>query len=422
MATLREEDMTRRRAAEPVAEPVADPMSTVDKHVIEAAALRQAEDGRGEIMEARRKGRVEAETHRISEEVTHAAQKRERARMANTPVIELAEGTAALKVPQDSARPRHALPPVARLRSVVVPLDGTSDAERALPYAAGLAAAAGAHLTLAHVLGPHGRHPEAVLDRILAHVVIDAIPPEVNDDLPTYLESLRQRLALLAPDSKALLISASSVEKGLLALEERGEADALAIAPSRHHDGTVRYFGHVVAGVVRHGRAPVLLVPPQVPAPAEERPTMARVLVPLDGSQLAEASLPVVGALLRGGHVREVALLNAEETFLPHPEGEAYLGEVRRMLRDLAPASDAAITTAVVPGAAPATIVAVSNGQLTGRNDGRTIAARPFDLIVMATHARGGLGRWLVGSVADYVLAHVARPVLIVHPGDPATR
>jgi hypothetical protein len=62
-----------------------------------------------------------------------------------------------------------------------------------------------------------------------------------------------------------------------------------------------------------------------------------------------------------------VALLNAEETFPPHLAGKVYLAEMRRMPRDLAPASDAAITTAVVPGAAPVTIVAVSNGQLTGR-------------------------------------------------------
>jgi hypothetical protein len=80
MATMREEDMTRRQAPELVA----DPMSTLDKHVIEAAALRQAEDGRGEIMEVRRKGRIEAETHRISEEMTYAAQERKRARGRTT--------------------------------------------------------------------------------------------------------------------------------------------------------------------------------------------------------------------------------------------------------------------------------------------------------------------------------------------------
>jgi nucleotide-binding universal stress UspA family protein len=40
----------------------------------------------------------------------------------------------------------------------------------------------------------------------------------------------------------------------------------------------------------------------------------------------------------------------------------------------------------------------------------------PANLIVMATHGRGGVGRWLYGSVASYVLPRVHAPVLLVHP------
>lgn len=39
------------------------------------------------------------------------------------------------------------------------------------------------------------------------------------------------------------------------------------------------------------------------------------------------------------------------------------------------------------------------------------------DLIVMSTHGRSGLGRILLGSVADYVIRHARCPVLVVHPG-----
>lgn len=416
------EEVTRRDAPEG-AEIVVDPMTPLDRHVIEADALHQAQERRGEIMEARRKGKAEAEMHRLSEAMTRAAQ--ERQRMEAAPATGLAEGAlatspSALNVPADGvlARSRRPTPPLPQLRSLAVPVDGTPDAERALPFAAALAVALGAHLTLAHVLGPHGRPPGTVLDRIIEHVVVDVAPPDAEDDMPRYLESLRQRLAPRVPDSKALLISASSVEAGLLALTARGEADVLAVASSWQNEGMSRIFGHVVAGLVQHGHTPLLLVPPRAPTLAAQPPTIARVLVPLDGSWLAEAALPFVGALLRGGHIREVALLNAEETFIPHPVGKTYLRDIRRMLLDMAPGGDAAITITVTSGAAPSTIVAASEGRI----DGQTDAIQPFDLIVMATHGRGGLGRWLFGSVAEYVVGHVARPVLLVHPGTPVER
>lgn len=40
----------------------------------------------------------------------------------------------------------------------------------------------------------------------------------------------------------------------------------------------------------------------------------------------------------------------------------------------------------------------------------------PFDLVALATHGRGGLRRWLLGSVAEYVVTHAAVPVLVVRP------
>ncbi len=44
-------------------------------------------------------------------------------------------------------------------------------------------------------------------------------------------------------------------------------------------------------------------------------------------------------------------------------------------------------------------------------------AAQPSDVIVMASHGRGGLSRWLLGSVAEDVVRHATVPVLLVHAG-----
>jgi nucleotide-binding universal stress UspA family protein len=141
-----------------------------------------------------------------------------------------------------------------------------------------------------------------------------------------------------------------------------------------------------------------------------------RVLLPLDGSDLAERALePAVDlARLTGArlhllrvvdftrlegrglagvaleYVYPAALLEAEET-----AAGAYLDRVRERLA----ARDVEADVEVRHGIASREIV------------GQT---RTGDLIVMATHGRGGVSRWFLGSVAEEVVRHASVPVLLV--------
>ena len=149
---------------------------------------------------------------------------------------------------------------------------------------------------------------------------------------------------------------------------------------------------------------------------------IARILVPLDGSALSESALGIVDDLARGPG-REIELLRVVpsggaglatfaamgagagidpgwDAALDQQAGEAraYLTSVARRLP-----SGTRVHTAVRVGDPPAEIA------LRARQGG-------FDMIVMSTHGRTGLGRWVMGSVADAVAHRTAVPVLLIHP------
>ena len=128
------------------------------------------------------------------------------------------------------------------------------------------------------------------------------------------------------------------------------------------------------------------------------------LLVPLDGSRLAEAALPYALGLAGATGARVLLLHVVPDAALRLPKAldlEATAREARRLLA--APPQDCAVETSVGCGD-PAQVIADA------------AAVRRAGLIVMTTHGRSGLGRWLYGSVAEGVLRRAPVPVLLV-PG-----
>ena len=136
-----------------------------------------------------------------------------------------------------------------------------------------------------------------------------------------------------------------------------------------------------------------------------------KILVPLDGSTLAESALSKATELARmyGG---TLMLLRAAEAYVMTGndvvaaqvrvvrEAEAYLDVVANRLRT---AGCEPVTTTVWYGE-PATSI-VEAAKFNGA-----------DMIVMTTHGRTGFGRLLLGSVTDSVLRGTSTPVLVLHP------
>jgi nucleotide-binding universal stress UspA family protein len=137
-----------------------------------------------------------------------------------------------------------------------------------------------------------------------------------------------------------------------------------------------------------------------------------KILVPLDGSPLAERALPYAETLARSHGAQLVLVRAVEAHVLPgrdHPdaqravvsEADAYL---TRWAKRLTAMSGLDVETAVYYGTAERGIV-------------EEVTLRGADLVVMSTHGRSGLGRFIMGSVADHVLRHAPVPVMLVPAG-----
>ena len=158
---------------------------------------------------------------------------------------------------------------------------------------------------------------------------------------------------------------------------------------------------------------PILLVRPQEEAPnLATQVTLRHILIPLDGSDLAEQILePAIelGCLTQA----EYTLLRVVEPFMPPPheptgplfdqlarEAQTYVDSVAERLRGR---SLRVQTRVVINRWAAAAIMAEAR-------------VHANDLIALETHGRGGLARLLLGSVADKVVRGALTPVLLHRP------
>lgn len=141
--------------------------------------------------------------------------------------------------------------------------------------------------------------------------------------------------------------------------------------------------------------------------------TMNKVLVPLDGSPLAEAVLPCAVSLAQRLQA-SVELLQVTEGYsLRAPELPVELAlEMQQRGQQRAQEYLQQCSSRFAP-----LRVACHTPQGSPRSEiGRVALEQGCQLIVMATHGREGIRRWLLGSVAEAVLRHAPCPVLLVRP------
>ncbi len=145
-----------------------------------------------------------------------------------------------------------------------------------------------------------------------------------------------------------------------------------------------------------------------------------RILVPLDGSKLAEAALKQACHLAK---LTDAELILVRATILPTiPMGTVPIDitELRENeRRGVAQYLEQAAERAKAEGVKKIETVVVDNEAAIAIID--TAEKYEVDLIVMSTHGRTGLNRWLFGSVAEKVLRHSNRALYIVRSTTPAS-
>jgi nucleotide-binding universal stress UspA family protein len=141
--------------------------------------------------------------------------------------------------------------------------------------------------------------------------------------------------------------------------------------------------------------------------------TPNKILVPLDGSEMAEAAIPPALEMAKAGSPLLILMRAADARVLPGTdaidaqvqavrEAEEYLAAVKAKLEKTGAKG---IETHVWYGPAAPAIVEAAKVQ-------------KVDLIVMSTHGRSGLGRIIFGSVAESVLRGTRVPIFLIRPSD----
>ncbi len=146
-----------------------------------------------------------------------------------------------------------------------------------------------------------------------------------------------------------------------------------------------------------------------------------KIMVPVDGSQLAECVLPHVEALAKGSQVKEVVFVRVVEPFRVPSSGELVMSQKEIARFDAEHKANAEKYLKELVGRVKLEGVKSRWELLTGavaENLADYAAKNGIDLVVIATHGRSGVSRWVWGSVADRVLRSSCTPVLMVRaPG-----
>ena len=283
---------------------------------------------------------------------------------------------------------------------ILVPLDGSPLAEQILPYV----------------------RPLAVTDNIPVELLwVNDIetaqwPPRSGKEYlrqaaAKYLTAVR-RIDSIEADGKP----AEEIVRRVAA-----EPSCLIAMATHGMSGMRRWLiGSVASKVAQLAHNPLLLVRPTENADPAAAIELNTIFVPLDGSGLAEKALPHAVALAKrlklavqllrvytlpsdayivaDGVIAQGAAQFREAT---HKEAESYLEGKVESLR--AESLDQVIGTAIEGDAASEII---------------DLAAKTANsLIVMSTHGRSGIGRWLLGSVAEKAIQHSRAPVLLIRAG-----
>jgi nucleotide-binding universal stress UspA family protein len=315
---------------------------------------------------------------------------------------------------------------------ILVPLDGSTRAEAALPVAARLARANSGTLTVLRVV-------TAPLDMDLRPVQLTrraALAQETDvARAQEYLAQVTSSDDLRGIDIRTEVLTGAPAQVILL-FTPLQPVDLLVMC-SHGATGFKRWLlGSVAEKVARHVPFPVLLLREGGPAlvgtpPHAEGPL--RALVPLDGSVQAKAALvpaeQLIASLVAPGPgelhlVRVVALSGVEQ--LSQSEREAVMHKAKQYLSSMVkqvreglvagPVADLklAITWSVTIDDDIATSIIRMAEDGEGMEDFG--GSGSSDVIAMTTHGYSGLQRWATGSITERVLHATRLPLLIVRP------
>jgi nucleotide-binding universal stress UspA family protein len=297
-------------------------------------------------------------------------------------------------------------------RSILVPVDGSTFSEHALPVAARIAHRAGAHLQLVRVI-PSGP---------LEDLFVSAGERYPWDEGRKYLRRAADQVEARTGVRPAVRLLGGPVADTLCEYATLHGPDLVVMTTHARRPLPRFWLGSVADELASRLAMPLLLVRPNGEAPDWAAPPPKNMLIALDGSPWAEgalgpavelgrltgASYTLLGAVSPPMAAFDLPVYGTgliDESALEGVEGvmRDYLEGAARRLRE----EGLEVRTRVVPEGRPAAAILAE------------AEAQPCDLIALATHGRRGLSRLFLGSVADKVVRGASASVLLCRPPAP---
>ncbi len=303
---------------------------------------------------------------------------------------------------------------------VIVPLDGSALAEQILPLGVSIARKMGRPLMVLQVVPiPTRAAPGETGGVLTVEEMLDLLRSRAQE----YLAGVEKRIkeADVGVSVEGLIVTARTPAEGIAAAADEHHASFVVMA-THGYTGLSRWaLGSVTDQVLHLTKHPLIVVRPQeqekpTPLSEETLPVLRRIVVPLDGSPLAEHVLPFVADLARAFNAElflyrvltmpftglgvDTGFVLAEQYWeIAREEAETYLKGVAGSLQQQG------LTVSYNVGIEPVADAILAFADQVGA-----------DLIAMTTHAREGLTRLIMGSVADRVVRAGHAPVLVVRP------
>jgi len=294
---------------------------------------------------------------------------------------------------------------------LLVTLDGSQLSESILPYSRVLA---------------RKLHSNVDLLRVIEREVVDvAVNPKKNyshsdaeSDLRTASNNYLSEIAASFDDVQKVSCFTFVGDPVEVILDKAHEQDDALLAMSTHgRSGMQRWYLGSVADKVLHAcRNPMLLVKgKESPEAVVQEATINRIILPLDGSDLAEQALPHAKALSAALDAQiDIVSVYSLLTNATYAEGympnfEVIVDQIREEIHGYLAAKTSELakeglkhSDGIVEEGDPAAKI-IDLAQET-----------PNSLIAMCSHGRSGIGRWVLGGVADRVIRHSGDPVLVI--------
>ena len=308
----------------------------------------------------------------------------------------------------------------------LVCLDGSSLAEQILTYATEHALRFNSEVTLLRVMAmPSSVYmgAEGITTGIAG--IMEGEVRRQEPEIQTYLDGVAAPLLKRGLRVKCVILQPAPAGHAILGYVRDSAIDLICLATHGRGELGRTVFGSVADFVLRESGLPTLLYRPQESGtgPSPEPRPVKRILACLDGSRLAEQIMPYALEEALSSQAELILLQVIPEPMILLPgipgvepvpmhtdtmaeEAARALGKARDYLEEVAVPSrerGLKVESVAMMGRAGETILSYAN-------------SNSVDLIAIATQGRGGLGRAIFGSVADYVLRQSGLPVLVITP------